>query len=372
MIDLVYYDSEQMMDELIEKFEEGTKDPETGEKISVTDADYDADIRAMLSAINYMGECIFNQINTEANNNLVAFCDEANLIYKGMERNVYRLPATKAQLDLEFTVSANAPEAVTIPTGTKATADGVIFFETVEDVTVNPGEAGTAKAYSTEATADANGFSIGSVNIMVNAIPYVTGVENTSASKDGSDIESLDNFRKRVLFAPLMYSDVGTASAYRQKAFEVSATIIDVAVTHDDNEIYVYLLCNGGALPSEDLIALAQKVLTSDDVKAETDLITVLPAEEVEYTVDMTYKISQRDSEQATAIQAAVEKAVDDYITSIHTSFGNAINPEMLQKAAYSAGAASVTVTSPVYTALETYEVAKCTSKTVTYAGLLT
>ena len=88
--------------------------------------------------------------------------------------------------------------------------------------------------------------------------------------------------------------------------------------------------------------------------------------------MDMTYKISQRDSEQATAIQAAVEKAVDDYITSIHTSFGNAINPEMLQKAAYSAGAASVTVTSPVYTALETYEVAKCTSKTVTYAGLLT
>lgn len=372
MIDLVYYDSEQMMEELIEKFEEGTTDPETGEKISVTDADYDADIRAVLSAINYMGECIFNQINTEANNNLVAFCDEANLIYKGMERNVFRLPAEYAQLTLQFTVSANAPEAVTIPTGTKATADGVIFFATVEDVTIAPGETGEALALSTEATGDANGYTVGSVNVLVNSVPYVTEVTNTTYSSDGADIESLEAFRKRVLYAPLTYSDVGTTSAYRQKAFSVSATIIDVAVTHDDNAIYVYLLCSGGTLPSADLIALAQECLTDPDIKAETDLITVLPAEEVEYTVDMTYKISQRDSEQATAIQAAVEKAVDDYITSIHTSFGNAINPEMLQKAAYSAGAASVTVTSPVYTALETYEAAKCTSKTVTYAGLLT
>ena len=48
MIDLVYYDAESMMDDLIEQFEEGTKNPDTGEKISVTDADYDADIRALL------------------------------------------------------------------------------------------------------------------------------------------------------------------------------------------------------------------------------------------------------------------------------------------------------------------------------------
>jgi len=371
MINLVYYDSEAMMDELIEKFEEGTKDPETGDKISVTDADYDADIRAILSAINYMGECIFNKINTEANNNLVAFCDEPNLIYKGMERNVYRLPAVYAETILEFTASENAPEAVEIPAGTKATADGAIFFATEEDAVCNPGETVQVKAYSTEATASANGYGIGTVNIIVNSIPYITGVSNTMISSDGADEESLKNFRQRVLYAPLMYSDVGTTSAYRQKAFTVSASIIDVAVTHADNEIYIYLLCSGGTLPSQDLIDLATEVLTAPDVKAETDLITVLPAEEVEYTIEMSYKISQRDSEQATAIQAAVEKAVDDYITSIHTSFGNAINPEMLQKVAYYAGAASVTVTSPEYTALASYEVAKCTEKTVVYGGLL-
>lgn len=372
MIDLVYYDAETMMDELIEKFEEGTIDPETGDKISVTDADYDADIRAILSAINYMGECIYNQINTEANNNLVAFCDETNLIYKGMERNVYRLPATLAETMLEFTASSNAPAAITIPEGTKTTADGVIFFETSEEVTCNPGETVQVKAFSTEATAAANGYAVGTINIIVNAIPYITGVSNTVISSDGSDEESLKNFRQRVLYAPLMYSDVGTTSAYRQKAFEVSASIIDVAITHDDNEISVYLLCSGGTLPSQDLIDLATDYLTQDDIKAETDLITVYPAEEVEYTVDMTYKISQKDSEQATAIQAAVEQAVDDYITSLKTSLGNAINPEMIQAAAYRAGAASVTVTAPSYTSLESYEIGKCTSKTVTYGGLLT
>lgn len=371
MIDLVYYDSEAMMDALVEKFEEGTTDPETGERISVTDADYDADIRAMLGAINYMGECIFNEINTEANNNLIAYCDEAHLIYKGMERNVYRLDPDYAQLTLQFAASPNAPEPVTIPAGTKATADGAIFFATAEEVVCEPGGTVEAIALSTEATADANGYSAGTVNILVDPVPYIVAVTNTTYSSDGTDIEALEAFRNRVLYAPLMYSDVGTASAYRQRTLAVSASIIDVAVTHDDNLIYVYILCTGGTLPSEELISLAQECLTQDDVKAETDLITVLPAEEVEYSVSMTYKVSQRDSEQATAIQTAVEAAVDEYIESIRTSFGRAINPEMLQAAAYRAGAASVTVLSPSYEALESFEIAKCTGKTVTYNGLL-
>ena len=372
MIGFVYYDAESMMDKLIEKFEEGTVDPDTGEKVTVTDADYDTDIRAILFAMNYMGECFFNQVNTEANNNLVAFCDEPNLIYKGMERNTYRLSAESAWLTLEFTVSSQAPEAVTIPAGTKATADGVIFFATVDTVTCNPNSTVEVAAKSTEKTKAANGYSIGTVNNIVNSIPYVTAVTNTTVSTDGADTEDLEAFRKRVLYAPLTYSSVGTANAYKFAAMSVSAAIIDVAVDHDDNEISVYLLCQDGTLPSEALIELVEEKLTQDDIKDTTDLVTVYAAEEVSYTVNMSYKISQRDSEQATAIQAAVEAAVDKYIDSIHTSLGQAINPEMLQKAAYQAGAASVTVTYPEYTSLEAYEVAKCTSKTVTYGGILT
>lgn len=374
MINLVYYDSDNMMDTLIEKFEEGTIDPVTGEKVTVTDADYDTDIRAILYAMDYMGECLFNQINTEANNNLVAFCDEPNLIYKGMERNTYRLPAEYAQLTLQFTVSNTAPAAVDIPAGTKATADGSIIFQTVEDVTCDPGGTVEVLALSTEATKDANGYSIGSVNIIVNTIPYVTAVTNTTISSDGADIEDLEAFRERVLYAPLTYSCVGTANAYKFNAKKVSAAITDVAVTHDDNEIYVYLLCQGGSLPSQSLIDEVQAYLTQDNIKDTTDLIEVLPAEEVEYTVNVSYKISQRDSEQATAIQTAVEEAVDGYISEIGTTLGEssaAINPEMLAAAMYKAGAASVTITAPVYTSLAEYEVAKCTSKTVTYNGIL-
>ena len=371
MLNLVFYDSESMMDTLIEKFEEGTIDPATREKISVTDADYDADIRAILGAINYMGECLTNVINTEANNNLVLFCDEPNLIYKGVERNVYRLPAEKAETVLKFTVSDSAPEAVTIPAGTKATADGAIFFETVEDATCSPGGNVSVNALSTEATKQANGYSIGSIDVIVNTIPYVTEVTNTTISSDGADIEDLEAFRQRVLYAPLSYSSVGTSNAYKFAALSVSAAIIDVAVVPDDNEIAVYLLCQGGTLPSEALIDEVETYLTQDDIKDATDLVTVAAAEEVSYTVTMTYKISQKDTERVSEIQTAVEKAVDEYIDSIHTSLGKAINPEMIQAAAYQAGAASVTVTAPVYTSLDAQEVAKCTSKTVTYNGLL-
>jgi phage-related baseplate assembly protein len=371
MFNFVFYDSESMMDMLVEKFEEGTMDPETGEKISVTNANYDADIRAILGTINYLGECMSNMINTQTNNNLVLFCDETNLIYKGVERNVYRLPAEKAETVLKFTASDSAPEAVTIPAGTKATADGVIFFETVEDVTCAPGGNVSVTALSTEATKDANGYSVGSITIIVNTIPYIIGVTNTVISSDGADIEDLEAFRQRVLFAPLTYSSVGTVNGYKYGALSVSAAIADVAVTHDDNEIYVYILCQDGTLPSQDLIDQVEAHITQDDIKAATDLVTVLSAEEVEYTVDLSYKISQRDTEKVTEIQEAVNEAIDEYIRSINVEMGLPINPEMLQKAAYQAGAASVTITSPSYASLEEYEIAKCTSKTVTYDGLL-
>lgn len=366
MIDFCLYDSLSMIDVLIEKFEEGAS--ENGYPETLQDGDERVII---LNVMNYLAECIFNKINAQANNNLVLFCDEANLIYKGIERNVYRIPAQYAVCKVRFSISSIAPSAVIIPAGTKVTADGDVFFETDVEVEIEPGEFADIPCTSTEAEAKANGYAPGSITTLATTLPYIKSVSNIDTSSKGGDEESIESFRRRVLFAPISYNSTGTEAAYREKTYEVSSRIADVAVDHNDNDVFVYILCNEGQLPTEDLIDITTEYLNKDTIKAITDNITVRAASQVQYSINMKYKILKADQTRATEIQASVDKAVDDYIKEIGLAMGNPINPEMLRKAAYVAGAASCEIISPDFEELKPYEVAVCTSKNVAYDGLL-
>ena len=106
MLDLTLFDSESMLDELKEKFTEGSG----GEVL------YDGDEReTILRCMLYLGECLMNEINARANNNLVAFCDETHLIYYGAQQDTYRLEAEAASCTVRFTASSLSPSGVTVP-----------------------------------------------------------------------------------------------------------------------------------------------------------------------------------------------------------------------------------------------------------------
>ena len=367
MIDFCLYDSESMIDTLIEKFEEGSED-EYGKREILTSGDERV---ILLNCMNYLGEVLMNTINQQANNNLVLYCDEPTLIYKGIERNVYRLPAKEAETSLRFYASNLARDAVRVPKGAMVTADGKVFFKTTNEITIQPGESGDVDAVSEEKTSAANGYTAGSINIMANTIPYIEKVENLTASSGGDDEESLESFRKRVLFAPLAYNTGGTEASYTQKTKEVSARIADVAILHDDDNIKVYILCQDGALPDDDLLELVKEYLSREDIKGTTDKIETYAAEQVVYSVDMTYKISKSDQARANEIKRDVEEAVHNYINEAGREMGHAINPEMIKKSAYIAGASSVDVTEPSFREISESQVAICESINITYGGVV-
>lgn len=361
MIDFTLFDSMTFRDELVEKFEEGSSEvlAEGDERNTI--------INTML----YIAEVLMNEINAQANNNLVAFCDMAHLIYFGMQQDTYRLEATKATCMVRFTISDQADSNVIIPAGTRVTADGEVFFATDAATTIAPDSYADIPCTATEAGAQGNGYSVGQINILANTIAYVDSVSNTTASAGGSDIQSEEDFREDVLYAPLKYNTTGSEGAYIQKTKEVSASIADVAVTASGSNVSVYILCKNGALPSTALKDLVLEYLTKPGVKPVTDSVSVLSAVQQTYTIDMSYKIAVADRTRITEIQAAVNEAVDEYIKEIGYVMGKPINPEMLRKVAYTAGAASVTVNYPAYTNLASYQTAVCTSKTVAYDGLL-
>ena len=177
-IDFTLFDSLSFRDELIEKFEEGS-----GEILA------DGDERnTIINTMLYITECLMNEINAQANNNLVAFCDLAHLIYYGVQQDTYRLEATPASCSVRLTVSDQADSDVTIPAGTRVTADGRIFFATSAAITIAPGEYADVTCIATDAGAAGNGYSVGQINILVNTIPYVQNVSNTTASSGGADL----------------------------------------------------------------------------------------------------------------------------------------------------------------------------------------
>lgn len=362
MIDFTLFDAESEMDMLVEKFEEAS-----GEVL------YEGDEReTLLKCMLYIMETLMNEINAQANNTLALFCDEAHLIYMGAQQNTYRLPAEPAKVTVRFTISDQALADVTIPAGTRVTADGVTFFAVQADTDIAPDSYDDLVCVATEPGAQGNGYTTGQINVLVDVIPYVESVTNTDTSAGGADQQSLENFREDVQYAPLKYNTAGSEGGYIYKTKSVSASIADVAVTASGANVSVYVLCQNGALPSADLLTAVKAYLDQKNIKPVTNNITTYSAVRKNYTVDISYKISPADYTEAAAIQARVAQAVDDYIAALGSKMGTDINPEMFKKVCYDAGAATVTVTYPsAYTTVAKYEVPYCTSKTVTYAGIL-
>lgn len=88
------------------------------------------------------------------------------------------------------------------------------------------------------------------------------------------------------------------------------------------------------------------------------------------YDIDATYKINTDDAAAITDIQAAVTKAVDDYITWQRSDLGRDIDPSKLYQLMVDAGAVKVQIAKPTLTALTDDQLAVSGKKTVTFGGL--
>ena len=364
MYDFVKWDESAELEKAIEAYEEAADDV-----LFAGD-----ERRLMINSMMYMVTSLMEEINYRANNNLVATCDEETLELFALQRNVQRIEARKASMKMLFSTDEAILEDIEIPAGTRVTSDGVLFFKTIEKKAIKAGDISVEVIVeATEGGAQYNELSVGKANILVDTIPYITEVRNITQSDGGSDRESTEAFRERVLNAPKGYATTGSDMAYIQKTKEVDSSIVDVVVDYiEESEVcMVYVLCENGALPDEVMLQKIIMHIGSKEIKALSDKLEVLTAVEKKYDISCSYKISAKDEEKESEIKKAVEIAIEKYKEDTMCSMGIAINPEILKKYMYNAGAASVEVTEPTYMSIEKYEVAKCNSMQITYGGIL-
>lgn len=290
-------------------------------------------------------------------------------IFKGVTRN----PATAATTTLRFTLSAERDTATGIPQGTRVSTAGSIYFATDVYAEIPAGSTTVdVPATCTVAGTDGNGFAVGELSTIVDPIPYVASVSNTTATEGGAEIESDDDLAERVFLAPGAYSTAGPEDGYLYHAKAYSAAIGDVVATSDQaaGTVDIVFIMADGSTPGEEMIEGLEGYLQGKTIRPMTDLVRVAAPQEVQYTINLTYYINRSDSAKAVTIQAAVAQAVADYQTW-QRAIGRDINPSKLVAMVMEAGAKRVTVTAPTYTTVDATKVSAIQgSAVVTYGGL--
>ena len=329
--------------------------------------------REFLQGFGYVLAGVLASIETTGENNLLAYTHGAYMDALGDLVGVSRQQPDYATVTVKFTLSAAQNQAVTIPAGTRVTPDGTLFFATVKALSIASGQTSAAvTARATEAGTAYNGFAPGQIATLVDGVPYVGSVANTSTSSGGADVETDDSYRERIRQAPLSFSAAGPSGAYEYCALSAAAEVGDVYVTQlSAGTVGIYVVKTGGVIPAPgDAVLAAVSAACSDKTRRPlTDTVSVLPAVASNTTVSVEYLISADDSARADAVKAAVEAAVTNYKLWQTECIGRAINPDELRRRMLNAGAVRINLTAPVYTALTAEKVAQFTATTVTYKG---
>ena len=313
------------------------------------------------------------EVNISAQCNLLSYAQGEYLDALGNYFGVTRLPASKARTTIRYTLSTALQDPVVIPAGSQV-ANGSITFETDAEASVPAGELYVdVPATCTTAGAAGNGWLPGQINAMVEPIAYVAEVANTTASADGGDEEDDESLAERIKLAPNSFSTAGPRRAYEYHTYSASAAISDVAVdSPTPGLVNVYILAQGGTLPSQELVDATAEYLSAEDRRPLTDDLHVYAPTATEFGVVLKYYISIERQAEIETIRANVDRAVAEYVEWQTKKIGRDIVPDKLVQLVVEAGAWRVDAStlSPEYTSVDLAHVAQCTGVSVTYMGL--
>lgn len=276
----------------------------------------------------------------------------------GENLRISRLSPAPASAMFRFGLSAAQSQNIPIPAGTRITADGSVYFATVEPAVIPAG--GTyisVRAECMEGGAAHNGYATNTIKTLVDLIPYVSGVYNYTATAGGDDgepytVEGDDRYRERIRLSPASLSP-GTEAGYSYYAKSADPDIADVKIDCPEdkpNTVNIYALMSGGALPDGDTLQKILDTIEAGNVRIMTDHVQAFPAVPVDYTLDFRYGCSEAD--KAAVVQAVEGEggALDQYIAWQSAKMGRAISQDKLRHFLYSAGATAVYINSPTET----------------------
>lgn len=289
-------------------------------------------------------------------------------------RGLTRNEQARSKVTIRFVRHENIASDLTIPASTRVTTENYeIFWETPNiDITMPAGrDSIEIDCYCTQKGSFSNGFEYGEIDQLAETVAFISSVYNINTSEGGSDYESDDDFRIRILNAPSGYSAAGAADSYRYCIKQLDDQIADVYVENGENdgEITAYILTKSGQ-PSEDQVAAYQDLVDNADFKPLTDSVTVAAATPSPYGIYIKYYISRKNANKVTSIKTAVEDAIDKFIAEQKLELGKDVNPSALIQSVMNAGACRLIVNLPSFMSVKDNKFSMLTTRITQYMGL--
>lgn len=362
MINFVEYDPKQIIDEMIKGFENAT-----GEAL------YPADERRIfLQQLLPVIISLKADINNTGNQNLLRYAQGNMLDELGEMFDVMRIAPKIASCTIRYNLAAPLPYDILIKKGSRTTTDGTFVFNTALDVTIKAGTAFVdVNANASGSGADYNGLVPHQIASMIDVLPYIESVYNTTQTSGGSDIESDNDYRSRIKISYEQHSTAGSENAYQFWAKSVSNEVADVSVENESpGNVNVYILPKDGYTAGQSLIDRVTKVLSSDKHRPLTDSVFVQSAVKFDYDIVLTYYISTKDLADEQVIRTKAENAIEEFKRQTSMSLGLNINPDLLRSLMLACGVYKIDIESPEYTELTKNQVGIANTVAVTYGGV--
>ncbi|WP_312908018.1 baseplate assembly protein [Tissierella praeacuta] len=311
-------------------------------------------------------------INDTGKQNLLAYSIDENLEHIGALVGEERAENTFSYTTLKFRLSTALTFVHIIPKGTKATADGLIYFEVKEAIEIPIGQKEIeVPAICTVPGEVGNGFLPGQINQIVDPFPFFESVENITESYGGLNNESDEQLRQKIHEAPEGFSTAGPDGAYLYWARKASPLVVDAEVySPTPGVVHLVPLLKNGDLPTDEIIDVIFEICNDREVRPLTDKLEVLKPTIINYDLDIEYWIGEENKPFINQINEKVTKAIDEYELWQKSKLGRDINPSKLISMIVSAGAKRVNVNTPIFTKLEKSQVAHLQVKNILYKGV--
>ena len=299
-------------------------------------------------------------INYSANQNIPSRASGENLDVLGqMIYNVARPQAKPAECAMRFKISEPQETAIPIPKGTRVTdASGSLIWSTVEDTAVEIGAVFAEVCAVCETSgAVGNGYAPGQINMLVDVddIPFYSSCTNIETSHSGMEQATDAEYYELMRSGLEAYSTAGPKGAYEYHAKSVSTSIADVcAINPIDKPGYVniFAIMSNGTIADSGTKKAIYDACNDDKVRPLTDIVEVLDPEIVNFDIELTFYVDRSTTKSISDISAAINSAVEEYISWQCSKIGRDINPSKLYWLLSSAGAKRIDIKSPVFTSL--------------------
>lgn len=312
-----------------------------------------------------------NKLEHGLRQNRLSYAEDDILNHMGVEMSTERLPAKYASTTMAFVLEEDRVDALPIPEGTRYQV-GDVYFVTNKAHVIPPG----THLFAVEATCSepgdiGNGFLVGEISTLVEPLPYVKAVQNTTVTNGGADEESDDAYAERIRLAPESFSVAGPDGAYIYWAKAASQNISDVKVKSPvGGEVNVYILMKNGKLPTEEELSVVESKMMDEQIRPLTDKVIVKAPSIINYTVSVEYWIANQSSQVSPIIEKQVNQAFEGYLEWQRSKMGRDVDFSELIARLKKDGAARVSVSSPMFIEIADTEVAVELSAEITFKGL--